>query len=311
MNERLYLANNGDNSISTFELNPDDSLGTELGTLGTIAAPTSLALEPSGRFLYTIVSIGKRVYGFEIDEDDGTLRALQGEGGGVGVSASSLAADPTGRFLYCASKGEAPYNVTWENGGNPGVVTVLNLDAETGAPVPIDDSVPGTILVPFRPDFVSFDPSGVRAYTNQTTSTVQAAVPLDVSHADGDGTVVVPGTVTTDAPTAIEIGSSGRFAWVSTSDGLNGGELLLYDLSENGSLVNAAAGDFTPRAIYSDVADPVAITSDSNERFLYVLNKSTELISVWQINASDGTLTKLSEIMTGADPESIYLNERF
>jgi 6-phosphogluconolactonase len=309
--ERLYLSNSGNNSISTFVLNSDNSLGIELGSLGLIAAPTSLALEPSGRFLYATVSIGKRVYGFEIQDDDGTLRALQGEGGGVGVNASSLAVDPTGRFLYCASKGEAPYNVTWENGGNPGVVTVLYIDAETGVPVPIDESVPGTILVPFRPDFVIFDPSGVRAYTNQTTSSVKVAVPLDVSHANGDGTIVVPGTATDDAPTAIEIGSSGRFAWVSTSDGLGGGELQLYDVAENGSLVNAAAGDFTPRAIYTEVSEPIAIKSDSNERFLYVLNKSTEVISTWQINASDGTLTKLSEIMTGTAPVAIHLNERF
>ncbi|MDE0892891.1 MAG: beta-propeller fold lactonase family protein, partial [Planctomycetota bacterium] len=112
-------------------------------------------------------------------------------------------------------------------------------------------------------------------------------------------------------PTAIEIGSSGRFAWVSTSDGQSGGELRLYDVAQDGSLVNASAGDFTPRATYTDVSDPVEITSDSNERFLYVLNKSTELISVWQINASDGTLTKLSETMTGADPVAIHLNERF
>lgn len=309
--ERLYLANSGDNSISTFQLNSDDRLGTELGSLNLIGPPTSITLESSGRFLYSIIAIGKRVYGFEIKEEDGTLRALLGEGGGIGVNASSLVADPTGRFLYCASKGEAPYNVTWENGGNPGVITVLSIDAETGVPIPLDESVPGTVLVPFSPDFVTFDPSGARAYTNQTTSTVRVAVPLDVSHADGDGTIIVPGTVTADAPTAIEIGSSGRFAWVSTSDGLGGGELQLYDISENGSLVNAAAGDFTPRAIYSDVADPAAITSDSNERFLYVLNRGTELISVWEIDASDGTLTKLSEITTGADPVAIHLNERF
>ena len=308
-NDRLYLANSGNNSISTYEVTPDNRLGVELGSLGVIASPSSLALEPSGRFLYSVVSIGKRVYGFEISEDDGTLRALQGEGGGVGVYASSLAADPTGRFLYCASKGEAPFDLSWEDGGNPGVVTVLYIDAETGVPVPINESIPGTVLVPFQPDFVGFDPSGVRAYTNQTTSGVKVVVPLDVAHSDGDGTIVVPGTATDDVPTAIEVGSSGRFAWVSTSDGLGGGELRLYDIREDGSLGDASAGNLTPRAIYTDVADPISIKSDANESFLYVLNKSSEVVSVWEISASDGTLTKRSEIMTNADPVSIHLNE--
>ena len=57
------------------------------------------------------------------------------------------------------------------------------------------------------------------------------------------------------------------------------------------------------------MAEPISIKSDANESFLYVLNKSSEIVSVWEISASDGTLTKRSEIMTNADPVSIHLNE--
>jgi 6-phosphogluconolactonase (cycloisomerase 2 family) len=193
---------------------------------------------------------------------------------------------------------------------NPGVVTVLTIDAETGAPVPIDDTVPGTVLVPFRPDFVTFDPSGARAYTNQTAPGLHFAVPLDVAHSDGDGTIYLPTTPTDDIPTSIEIGNTGRFGWVSTMDEAGGGALKLYDVYADGSLRNADTGLVTSaRETYLGVSDPIALATDTAERWLYVLNSGSETLSVWEIDPTDGTLTFLDELPTGTDPVAMHLNE--
>jgi 6-phosphogluconolactonase (cycloisomerase 2 family) len=306
--DRIYIANFGTNSLSTFELEADGRLGVELGSLLVSAEPVALALEPSGRFLYANSVNAKRVFGFEIKEEDGTLRALLDPGGGVGVDGRALEADPTGRFLYCVSTGEPPFNVLWP-AGNPGVITVLQIDAETGQPTPLDDNVPGTVLVPHAPTIVTFDPTGARAYTNQTPVGVHIAVPLDVAHADGEGTIVTPGTPTGDVPTAIEIGTSGRFGWVATSDGLGGGAIKLHDIYADGSLRNGNDDSYEARETYLDVSDPIALETDASERWLYVLNSGSQTISVWEIDATDGTLTKLDELATSTDPQALHLNE--
>ncbi|MCH2104932.1 MAG: beta-propeller fold lactonase family protein [Planctomycetes bacterium] len=306
--DRLYLANYGANSLSTFEVQADGRLGTELAALSMSAQPIALALEPSGRFLYANSVNAKRVFGFEIQESDGTLRALDGGGGGVAVFSAALDADPTGRFLYCASQGEAPFTTPWPD-GDPGTITVLHIDAETGHPTPLDDTVPGHIEVPFQPTFVAFDRTGARAYTNQTATGVNVAVPLDVAHADGDGTVITPGTPTGDTPTAIEISASGRFGYISVKDEAGGGALKLHDIYPDGSLRNLDTDTYTARATYLDVSDPIAIASDTNERWLYVLNAGTQSLSVWEINPADGTLTKLDELATSTDPVALHLNE--
>jgi 6-phosphogluconolactonase (cycloisomerase 2 family) len=306
--DRLYIANHDGNSLSTFEVQADGRLGVELGEIFMSAQPIALALEPSGRYLYANSVNAKRVFGFEIDELDGTLRALDGGGGGVAVSSIALDADPTGRFLYCASQGESPFTTPWPD-GDPGTITVLHIDAETGEPTPLDDTVPGHIAVPFQPTYVAFDPTGTHAYTNQTGNGVHVAVPLSVAHADGNGTVITPGTPTGDIPTAVQISGTGRFGFVSTKDEAGGGALKLHDIYPDGSLRNAANDAYAARETYLDVSDPVALATDKGERWLYVLNSGSETLSVWEINATDGTLTKLSELATSTDPVALHLNE--
>ena len=306
--DRLYIANHDSNSLSTFEVQTDGRLGVELGELFMAAQPIALALEPSGRFLYANSVNAKRVFGFEIKESDGTLRALDGGGGGVAVFSIALDADPTGRFLYCASQGESPFTSPWPD-GDPGTITVLHIDAETGEPTPLDDTVPGHIAVPFQPTYVAFDPTGTRAYTNQTGNGVHVAVPLDVAHADGGGTVITPGTPTGDIPTAVQISATGRFGFVSTKDEAGGGALKLHDIYPDGSLRNAANDAYAARETYLDVSDPIALATDKGERWLYVLNSGSQTLSVWEINTADGSLTKLDELPTSTDPVALHLSE--
>ena len=60
---------------------------------------------------------------------------------------------------------------------------------------------------------------------------------------------------------------------------------------------------------HTDVSDPVRLATDTSERWLYVLNSGSQTLSVWEINPTDGTLTKLDEIATSSDPVALHLNE--
>ena len=68
------------------------------------AQPIALALEPSGRFLYVNSVNAKRVFGFEIKESDGTLRALDG-GGGIPTPVPSGSGSEPGSAAGPASGG--------------------------------------------------------------------------------------------------------------------------------------------------------------------------------------------------------------
>ena len=143
----LYNANgNGGNSISEFSINPTTGALSQLsnspvGESG-VAAPVSLLIDPSGKYLYvanqgTSTSATGNLAAYSIGSDGGlTILALSPFG--TVKQPSSLAADPSGKyvivggqsgslevFLMNSSSGTLGEVATYSPGGFPSSIAVL------------------------------------------------------------------------------------------------------------------------------------------------------------------------------------------
>lgn len=198
----VYTANHGDagynSGVSFSRIHRDvassDTNG-ELTLIGSLvdepigvngyAAEVSVAVEPSGRFVY-VVNYNGEVNGFAI-LDTGVLRPLSGSPWTAGTGPIAAAIDPSGRFLYVAnqvSKDISAFSID----GLTGALTRL-----TGSPfVPADPAAS-----PARPVHIAVDPSGRFVYLADLVGRVQL-----YSITPGTGALTFADSV------AVEIGAS-------------------------------------------------------------------------------------------------------
>jgi 6-phosphogluconolactonase (cycloisomerase 2 family) len=102
-------------------LTPVSGSPFNLGGAGNFVISWSIALAPSGQFLYALGSGDAMVYSFGVDPSSGALAPLSGSPFDISVEPfmSGLLVDPSGKFLYV--------------GIETGSMTTLNVDESTGA----------------------------------------------------------------------------------------------------------------------------------------------------------------------------------
>ena len=146
-NRFVYVANAEGQSIAAYQFNDANEFAPISGTvfiLGTPTVgggPTSLTVEPTGRFLYVALepaspggmSAGVLVT-YAIDPTTGALSPVGTPGSvstppsaGPGATLAGLTADPSGRFLYAALDNES---------GSPtdSVIVLFDIDPSLGTP---------------------------------------------------------------------------------------------------------------------------------------------------------------------------------
>jgi 6-phosphogluconolactonase len=110
------------------------------GTSGrnqTLSRPRSVAVDPSGKFVYVANFGSDNVSGFTVAPGTGALTAMAASLGDpfpAGLFPTSVAVDPSGKFAYVANSG----------GGAPGTVSEYKIDSTTGALTAIDTINAGT-----------------------------------------------------------------------------------------------------------------------------------------------------------------------
>jgi YVTN family beta-propeller protein len=222
----VYVANNFSNNVSGFTIDP----GT--GALMPIAGspfsdpalfnpqPTSVAVDPSGKFVYVTNAGTNSVSGFSI-ASNGVLTLLGNFLlGSPATNPRSVAVDPSGKFVYVANLGS-------------NTVSGFTIDPGTGALTLIGSpfTVPGGGK---QPRSVAVDPSGKFVYVvNQGTGNVS-------------GFTITPGTgVLTPFtgspfpaglfPHSVAVG--GKFAYVTNQGGGAPGTVSGYTIdSTTGAL---------------------------------------------------------------------------
>ena len=138
------------NSVSTYAIDATTGALTFKGTIAAGTLPSSVAVDPSGKFAYVANSNSDNVSMYTIDATTGLLTSL-GEID-AGWSPSSVAVDPSGKFAY----------VTNAKSNN---VSMYTIDATTGAL-----TLAGTGDAGRSPLSIAVDPSGKFAYVANADS---------------------------------------------------------------------------------------------------------------------------------------------
>lgn len=95
----LCITKQATNQVAIFSINTANGNLTAVTTVPTGSSAISVAVDPSGRFLYVAATF---IYGYTLTPT-GMLTVISGAPFTAGADPQSVAVDPTGRFLYTAN----------------------------------------------------------------------------------------------------------------------------------------------------------------------------------------------------------------
>ena len=273
----LYTANKDSGSISALTIDSiTGSLVPISNTPTTWHAPWSLAVHPSGRYLFvadhevTLYSIASKGSTNPIWQQLGATYPL------------FVTVDPTGTFVYATTS-------------YPGNITGYTFDAQSGSLTPI----PGS---PFSsgptPETVIVHPSGKFAYVangNGQSVSVFAVDPASGALLPQGDPVPVQ-----QVPTFLAFDRSGNYLYV-TNNASN---------TISGFAVDPNTGNLTPLigSPFTGVGGngPTWISVDPTNQYMYVANEGTNTVGVLAIDAA-GELSLKYSVPTGTQPLSMVL----
>lgn len=289
----LYLSDGyepaGD-SVLAFAINQATGDLTQIvgGPFATGANPQSLAIDPSGRFLYAgfvgglnadplMPGYPSGIAAYTIDESSGSLSPIAGSFG-AGTQAYELLIDPSGQFLF---SGDAEYSINASTGSLstiaaattlPSIVNIGGAALDTGGSLDNIIALPSSIGPPYPPN-------DLFVYSiNASTGAI----------------AVSAGSPYALAANAFEIAvtPNGQFAYL-----LGDGQDCDYDQEGIYAFsINQRTGSLAPESAIPCAVQPgtSSIAVDPSGSFLYLSNYSIGGISAFAIGSSSGALTPLA-----------------
>ena len=275
-----YVANSGGGntagSVSMYAINGTSGILTPTGTIQApctsgpgSCSPSSLAVHPSGKFVYIANEGGftpTSVSMYAIDTTTGVLGLI----GTVAVDgrATSVTLDPSGKFAYVADGGQ---NSDGSKGTN---VSMYSIDATTGVLTSI-----GKIMADLSPSSIAIHPSGKFVYVVNNDSNDISTYTLNPQTGD----LVSIGTLAATAG-SIVIHPSGNFAYVTSSGGV-----AMYTL-------DTTSGALTFAGTTASGSTPNSITIHPSGKFAYGTNSVSNNVSMYSVDTSAGSLTLIGTI---------------
>ena len=279
-----YVANLGSNAsdlstISMFTI--DSSTGvltpTTPATVPTGWFPQGIAIDPSGKFVYTANSDDNTVSMFTISASTGVLTPTTPPTVAAGWSPLSVTVDPSGRFAYAANQID-------------NTVSMYTINSGTGVLTPM---TPATVPTGGSPFGVTVDPSGKFAYVPNAYGNNDVSE-YTVDSANG---VLTPTAAVSaragNSPTSVAVDPSGKFAYVVNRQ----------DNTVSEYTISASTGDLTPLDVIGTGPSPFRVVVDPSGKFVYVANEGGS-VSAYLL-ASGGTLTPAPTTTTEGTPVSI------
>ena len=156
----LYVANAGSDTVSAFAVDISTGSLTSLSpaTFATGKGPSSIAVDPTGRFIYVANNGGSNdVSAFSVDPTTGILTPVAGSPFPAGANPLSLAFGATGKFLYTANPDATNSSISG-----------YNVDANSGALAPLIGS-PFPLAVSHH---IATDGTGAYLYVTSGTGVV-------------------------------------------------------------------------------------------------------------------------------------------
>ncbi len=326
--QMLYIGNAGDRTISAYVIDQESGLLTEVRPrVADPGSPQSLAVHPSGKFVYVANAGGgvgpPNLAAFSIDAGSGALTLLNSSPLTLGSGPQAVAIDPSGNFAFVAQQG-ANY------------VSAFTIDPATGA----TSAIPGSpFATPQAPSSVVVHPNGKFAYVSAAGAGQIAAFNIAangaLTPADGSpfaarnnllwmtmdaagkflfaverqdnavlvysvnsatGALTQVGSPVPAGPgvSGIAVDPAGRFLYVTTV-GIGG--VSVFNIGATGAL--------TQRRMFGAVIGAFAAILDPSGKFLYVPGQQANAVAGLAIDADSGALTPLPQqfFPAGAQPQ--------
>src|SRR5271155_3748980 len=281
-----YLTNEGDpwgyedgsnGSVAMYTIDATTgaltSTGFTSGTCPGLCDPSSMVVDPSGKFAYVLTGgagIPFNVAMYTIDATTGALASI----GTVAAEQVpiSVTVDPVGKFVYVATQNDTP--------GLAGNVSMYTIDATTGALTST-----GTIAAGTDPVSVVVDPSGKFAYVANSSSNDVSMYTINVT----TGALTPTGTIAAGAgPVSVVVDPSGKFAYVAN---FTSNDVSMYT-------IDVTTGALTPTGTIAAGLSPTSIAVHPSGKFAYVTNSAANDVSMYSIDGATGALTLIGTIGT-------------
>ena len=296
-----YVANLMSNAsdeatISMFTV--DSSSGvltpTTPATVPTGFFPQGIAIDPTGKFVYTANSDDNTVSMFTINQTTGVLTAttppaistLADVSTGLYSSPDAVTVHPLGKFAYAVNEDD-------------GTVSMFTIDPTTGI---LTSTTPATVFTGPIPFDITVDPSGKFAYVPNNDSggvMTYGISQYTVNPVTGVLTQNNPPAVAAgNGPTSVAVDPSSKFAYVVNRN----------DNTVSMFTIDPSSGNLTPNtpAIIATGEQPWRMTIDPSGKFAYVTNQDSDSISIYSVN-ENGTLSAAGTAATGNNPVSVII----
>ena len=295
----VYVANNGiadPPSVSAYSIDRStgaliEIVGSPFPNPGLSPAASSIAVDPSGKFLYVANASSENIAAYTINPSNGALTAVSGSPFPVPLYyACPLAIDPSGKFLYvtqCLS------------GNQQYVIAAYTIDSTTGALTAIRGS-------PFPegsytgPHAVAVDPSGKFVYVANAfgvgpnpPSSISAYI---IDSATGALSAVAGSPfLTRTFAGGLAVDPSGKFVYVGNagSNQPNQPTVSAYSIDTSTGALTPVSGSPFPNTGAPNGFPAVAV--DPFGKFVYVTGGfNPGNVSAYAIDSSTGALTTVS-----------------
>jgi PKD repeat protein len=238
----------------------------------------SIAIDPSGRFLYVANYGSNTISAYTINSRTGALTS-SGAPVTAGGGPSCIAVDPTGRFAYVVNSGA-------------NTVSIFSVNGSTGALT----SVGVPVATMSNPSCIVVEPRGWFAYVVNTGSSSISAYAVDAT-TGGLTSIGIPTPTGGLSPRFINVDPDGKFIYATN---FGSASVAAFTLIQNNGVLLPAGGPAPAGANASSV------TVDPTGRFVYVTNSGAGTVSAYRIDGTTGALTAIgANVAAGADPTAI------
>jgi 6-phosphogluconolactonase len=286
----LYSSNDTAGGVAGFSINQTGALSAMNGSpfllpndppYSNLNNVDSLAMHPSGQFIYAPDSPANEVVAFAIDSPTGVLTPILGSPFPAGNQPEQVVVTPSGQFLYASDDPDAGTGGIWG----------FTINSSDGALTTIPGS-PFATLTGANPDGLVIHPSGQFLYSAVPFGNSVEAFTIDPA----SGTLTeMPGS-----PFKLGVGTS-PIAFSIAQD--PAGQFLYALGSEDGNIyeftIDAGSGSLTPVAgspfHQGSVLYASSLIVDPGGKFLYFSSENSAYIQILSIDGTTGALSPASE----------------
>jgi DNA-binding beta-propeller fold protein YncE len=271
-------------SISMYTIDSTTGILTPTmpATVATGFFPQGIAIDPTGKFVYTANSDDNSVSMFTINQTTGVLTPTSPASVSTMLPGETLSqpgfltVDPTGNFLYVTALDSVD-----------ATVDMFTINQTTGLLTP---TTPAMVYTGYSPFQVVVAPSGKFAYVvnNDTSPGYGLGVSqYTVNSVTGVLTQNTPvGVAAGNGPTAVAVDPTSKYAYVVNRLD-NTVSMYTIDSATGNLTLNATTAN--PTGTIATGTEPFRIDFDPAGNFLYVTNEGGIAVSIYTVN-SNGTL---------------------